>query len=67
MKVGYLQNIQSFETSVETGNLQSYEKQTAVIYEKQTAVKVTLPILTAVKVTLQLEQVPSPPPSCYSY
>ena len=26
MKVGYLQNIQSFETSVETGNLQSYEK-----------------------------------------
>ena len=47
MKVGYLQNIQSFETSVETGNLQSYEKQS---------------ILTAVKVTLQLEQVPSPPP-----
>ena len=44
MKVGYLQNIQSFETSVETGNLQ-----------KQS-------ILTAVKVTLQLEQVPSPPP-----
>ena len=34
MKMGYLQNIQSFETSVETGNLQSYEKQsilTAVI------------------------------------
>ena len=27
MKMGYLQNIQSFETSVETGNLQSYEKQ----------------------------------------
>ena len=53
MKVGYLQNIQSFETSVETGNLQSYEKQS---------------ILTAVKVTLQLEQVPSTPlPSCYSY
>ena len=62
MKVGYLQNIQSFETSVETGNLQRYEKQS---------------ILTAVKVTLQLEQVPSPllssppppppPPSCYSY
>ena len=47
MKVGYLQNIQSFETSVETGNLQGYEKQS---------------ILTAVKVTLQLEQVPSPPP-----
>ena len=47
MKVGYLQNIQSFETSVETGNLQSYEKQS---------------ILTAVKVTLQLEQVLSPPP-----
>ena len=47
MKVGYLQNIQSFETSVETGNLQSYEKQS---------------ILTAVKVTLQPEQVPSPPP-----
>ena len=46
MKVGYLQNIQSFETSVETGNLQSYEKQS---------------ILTAVKVTLQLEQVPLPP------
>ena len=44
MKVGYLQNIQSFETSVETGNLQSYEKQS---------------ILIAVKVTLQLEQVPS--------
>ena len=44
MKVGYLQNIQSFETSVETGKLQSYEKQS---------------ILTAVKVTLQLEQVPS--------
>ena len=44
MKVGYLQNIQSFETPVETGNLQSYEKQS---------------ILTAVKVTLQLEQVPS--------
>ena len=48
MKVGYLQNIQSFETSVETGNLQGYEK-------KQS-------ILTAVKVTLQLEQVPSPHP-----
>ena len=48
MKVGYLQNIQSFETSVETGNLQSYEKQS---------------ILTAVKVTLQLEQVPSSPPT----
>ena len=47
MKVGYLQSIQSFETSVETGNLQSYEKQS---------------ILTAVKVTLQLEQVPSPRP-----
>ena len=47
MKVGFLQNIQSFETSVETGNLQSYEKQS---------------ILTAVKVTLQLEQVPPPPP-----
>ena len=68
MKVGYLQNIQSFETSVETGNLQSYEKQSIL-----TAVKVTLPILTAVKVTLQLEQVPlpfpppPPPPSCYSY
>ena len=57
MKVGYLQNIQSFETSVETGNLQSYEKQSIL-----TAVKVTLPILTAVKVTLQLEQVPSPSP-----
>ena len=38
MKMGYLQNIQSFETSVEIGNLQSYEKQS---------------ILTAVKVTLQ--------------
>ena len=25
MKVGCLQNIQSFETSVETGNVQSYE------------------------------------------
>ena len=48
MKVGYLQNIQSFETSVETGNLQGYEKQS---------------MLTAVKVTLQLEQVLSPPPS----
>ena len=47
MKVGYLQNIQSFETSVETGNLQSYEKQS---------------ILTAVKVTLRLEQVPFHPP-----
>ena len=47
MNVGYLQNIQSFETSVETGNLQSYEKQS---------------ILTAVKVALQLEQVPSPLP-----
>ena len=35
--MGYLQNIQSFETSVETGNLQSYEKQSIV-----TAVKVTL-------------------------
>ena len=44
MKVGYLQNVQSFETSVETGNLQSYEKQS---------------ILTAVKVTSQPEQVPS--------
>ena len=63
MKVGYLQNIQSFETSVETGNLQSYEKQSIL-----TAVKVTLPILTAIKLTLQLEQVPFPPaPSCYSY
>ena len=68
MKVGYLQNIQSFETSVETGNLQGYEKRSIL-----TAVKVTLPILTAVKVTLQLEQDPSPPPppplppSCYSY
>ena len=51
MKVGYLQNIQSFETSVETGNLQSYEKQS---------------ILTAVKVTLQLEQVPSPPPPLHA-
>ena len=48
MKMGYLQNIQSFETSVETGNLQSYEKQS---------------ILTAVKVTLQLQQVSSHPPS----
>ena len=47
MKMGYLQNIQSFDTSVETGNLQSYEKQS---------------ILTAVKVTLQLQHVPSPPP-----
>ena len=46
MKVEYLQNIQSFETSVETGNLQSYEKQSIL-----TAVKVTLPMLTAVKVT----------------
>ena len=67
MKVGYLQNIQSFETSVETGNLQSYEKQSILTAVKVTlpiltAVKVTLPILTAVKVTLQLEQVPSPPP-----
>ena len=35
--MGYLQNIQSFEASVETGNLQSYEKQSIV-----TAVKVTL-------------------------
>ena len=25
--MGHLQNIQSFETSVETGNMQSYEKQ----------------------------------------
>ena len=61
MKVEYLQNIQSFETSVETGNLQSYEKQSIL-----TAVKVTLPILTAVKVTLQLEQVPSPPPPLHA-
>ena len=45
--MGYLQNIQSFETSVETGHQQSYEKQS---------------ILTAVKVTLQLQQVPFPPP-----
>ena len=45
MKMGYLQNIQSFETSVETGNLQSYEKQS---------------ILTAIKVTLQLQQILSP-------
>ena len=51
MKMGYLQNIQSFETSVETGNLQSYEKQS---------------ILTAIKVTLQLEQVPSPPPPLHA-
>ena len=35
--MGYLQNIQSFEISVETGNLQSYEKQSIV-----TAVKVTI-------------------------
>ena len=41
--MGYLQNIQSFETSVKTENLQSYEKQS---------------ILTAVKVTLQPQQVP---------
>ena len=61
MKVGYLQNIQSFETSVETGNLQSYEKQSIL-----TVVKVTLPILTAVKVTLQLEQVPSPLPPLHA-
>ena len=47
MKIGYLENIQLFGISVETGNLQSYEKQS---------------ILTAVKVTLQLQQVPSPPP-----
>ena len=47
MKMGHLQNIQSFETSVETGNLQSYEKQS---------------ILTAVKVTLQLATASSLPP-----
>ena len=48
MKMGYLQNIQSFETSAETGNLQSYEKQS---------------ILTAVKVTLQqVPSLPPPPP-----
>ena len=46
MKVGYLQNIQSFETSVETGHLQSYEKQS---------------ILTAVKSHPTARQVPSPP------
>ena len=49
MKIGYLQNIQSFETSLETGNLKSYEKQS---------------ILTAVKVTLQQvpsPPLPSPP------
>ena len=27
MKMGHLQNIQSFETSIETGNLQTYEEQ----------------------------------------
>ena len=46
--MGYLQNIQSFESSVETGNLQSYEKQS---------------IVTAVKVTLQrVPSPPTPPP-----
>ena len=28
MKMGYLQNIQSFETGIETGNLQNYDEQT---------------------------------------
>ena len=27
IKMGYLKHIQSFETSIETGNLQSYDKQ----------------------------------------
>ena len=27
MKMGHLQNIQSLETSIETGNLQSYDEQ----------------------------------------
>ena len=27
MKMGHLQNIQSFETCIETGDLQSYEEQ----------------------------------------
>ena len=27
MKMGHLQNIESFETSIETGNLQSYNEQ----------------------------------------
>ena len=45
--MGYLQNIQSFETSVETGYLQSYDKQS---------------IATAVEVTLQLVASHPPPP-----
>ena len=30
MKTGHLQNIQSFETSIETGNLQRYDEQSIV-------------------------------------
>ena len=30
MKIGHLQNTQSFETSIETGNLQRYNKQSIV-------------------------------------
>ena len=30
MKMGHLQNIQSFETSTETGNLQRYDEQNIV-------------------------------------
>ena len=30
MKMGHLQNIQSFETCIETGNLQSYNEQSIV-------------------------------------
>ena len=31
MKMGHLQNILSFETSIETGNLQSYEVRSTVV------------------------------------
>ena len=30
LKIGHLQNIQSFETSIETGNVQSYDEQCIV-------------------------------------
>ena len=38
MKMGHLQNIQSFETFIETGNLQSYDEQSIHTFRSRVVV-----------------------------
>ena len=51
--MGYLQNIQSFETRIETGNLQSFVEQSIKVTQNTNGVRMSISVQTGIKLSVR--------------